>query len=112
MVALTERIAPLADVVCLVHEFINLLEQKNAALVSSWLERARECASGEMQWLARSLTGEQAALEAAVSLPWSNGPVEGVVNKIKLIKRQMYGRAALVTLRSRILTGFGSLHQS
>jgi transposase len=43
------------------------------------------------------------ALKAALLLPWSNGPVEGIVNKIKLIKRQAYGRASFQLLRQRVL---------
>ncbi|WP_169389553.1 transposase [Deinococcus aquatilis] len=46
------------------------------------------------------------ALAAAITLSWSNGPVEGIVNEIKRIKRQMYGRASFETLRARILTAF------
>ncbi len=38
-----------------------------------------------------------------MTLPWSNGPTEGTVNKIKLIKRQMYGRGSFETLRQRVL---------
>ncbi|SEG89523.1 Transposase [Nonomuraea solani] len=40
---------------------------------------------------------------AALALPYSNGPTEGVVNKIKLLKRQTYGKAGLSLLRKRIL---------
>ena len=57
----------------------------------------------DLQTLAISLTREREALLAAMTLPWSNGPTEGIVNKIKLIKRQMYGRASFETLRQRVL---------
>jgi transposase len=43
------------------------------------------------------------AVQAAMSLPWSNGPVEGQIHPIKLIKRQMYGRASFDLLRLRVL---------
>lgn len=43
------------------------------------------------------------AVEAALKLPWSTGPVEGKVNKLKLIKRSMYGRANIDLLRCRII---------
>jgi len=43
------------------------------------------------------------AVRAALSQPWSNGPVEGQVNRLKLLKRQMYGRANFGLLRSRVL---------
>ena len=44
-----------------------------------------------------------AAVTAGLTLPWSSGPVEGHVNRIKMIKRQMYGRANLDLLRRRLL---------
>ena len=44
-----------------------------------------------------------AAVRAAIALPWSNGPVEGEVNRLKTIKRQMYGRAGFDLLRHRVL---------
>lgn len=56
-----------------------------------------------MRSFAVGLTRERAALLAAVTMPWSNGPTEGVVNKIKLVKRQMYGRGSFELLRRRIL---------
>ncbi|GLU48656.1 hypothetical protein Nans01_30070 [Nocardiopsis ansamitocini] len=45
----------------------------------------------------------QDAVRAGLSLPWSSGPVEGNVNRIKMLKRQMYGRAGFVLLRKRVL---------
>ncbi len=49
------------------------------------------------------LTRDRDAVEAALHLPWSNGPVEGQVHRLKLIKRQMYGRASFDLLRLRVL---------
>ena len=46
---------------------------------------------------------DQAAVEAGLSLPWNNGAVEGSVNRLKMIKRQMYGRAGFALLRRRVL---------
>ena len=42
-------------------------------------------------------------MKAAISLPWSNGQVEGHVNRLKMLKRQMYGRAGFELLKSRVL---------
>jgi len=53
--------------------------------------------------LARGLERDAVALKAALLMPRSNGPVEGNVNKIKLIKRQAYGRASFQLLRQRVL---------
>ena len=52
---------------------------------------------------ARGLLRDQDAVLAALKLPWSNGPVEGNVHRLKLIKRQMYGRASFDLLRIRVL---------
>ena len=53
--------------------------------------------------MARGLLRDQAAMRAALQLPYSNGPVEGQVTRLKLLKRQMYGRAKLALLRARFL---------
>jgi hypothetical protein len=60
------------------------------------------CHSNAMK-CASSLLRDQHAVEAALTLPWSNGPVEGHVHRLKLIKRQMYGRASFDLLRLRVL---------
>jgi transposase len=49
------------------------------------------------------ITGELAAVRAALSQPWCNGPVEGQINRLKLLKRQAYGRAEFDLPRSRVL---------
>ena len=51
----------------------------------------------------RGLRKAQPAVTAGLSLPYSNGPAEGVNTKLKLLKRQMYGRAGFALLRRRIL---------
>ena len=51
----------------------------------------------------RGIAADRDAVVAAFTLPWSTGPVEGHVHKIKLLKRQAYGRATLPQLRARIL---------
>jgi transposase len=57
----------------------------------------------ELQSFAAGLRRDKAAVMAALSLPYSNGQVEGQVNRIKLIKRTMYGRANFDLLRQRVL---------
>lgn len=83
-----------------------MLWGKEITAVREWLDLARACGVRDLNVFAESLARDQAALEAAVRLPWSQGPVEGIINKIKLVKRQMYGRASFPTLRSRILLAF------
>jgi transposase len=52
---------------------------------------------------ANSLRDDYAAVQAGVSLPWSTGPVEGQINRLKMLKRQMFGRANIDLLRLRVL---------
>jgi transposase len=52
---------------------------------------------------AQGIRQDEAAVAAAMSEPWSNGPVEGQVNRLKTVKRQMYGRAGFKLLRARVL---------
>jgi len=67
--------------------------------------RERASASGLSCFVlfARGLRADRAAVEAAFSLRWSNGPTEGNVNRLKLIKRQGYGRASFGLLKARVL---------
>jgi transposase len=87
----------------LVLEFSRLLKAKEADRLNAWFESMKASGISDLSRFAVSLERERAALENAVRLPWSNGPVEGTVNRIKLLKRQGYGRASFSLLRKRIL---------
>ena len=52
---------------------------------------------------AKRLSADYEAVRAAVTLSWSNGPVEGQINRLKMLKRTMYGRAGLTLLSRRFL---------
>ena len=56
-----------------------------------------------IETFAAGVRQDEGAVKAALSMPWSNGQTEGQVNKLKLIKRQMYGRASFDLLRRRVL---------
>jgi transposase len=56
-----------------------------------------------MRRFAQSLRADLPAVRAAFKLPWSNGQTEGHVNRLKFLKRQMYGRAGIELLRPRAL---------
>ncbi|WP_083922569.1 transposase [Deinococcus aquatilis] len=71
--------------------------------MNAWLRAARESGFRDVRTFAVGLTRERAALLTAVTLPWSNGKAEGIVNRIKLVKRQMYGRESFELLRRRVL---------
>ena len=81
-------------------EFFRIVRSRDLAAWHEWLEAARHTA---LSRFATGLTRDRDAVEAALHLPWSNGPVEGQVHRLKLIKRQMYGRASFDLLRLRVL---------
>ena len=56
-----------------------------------------------LQRFVRTLRQDLGAVEGAVTEPWSNGPVEGHINRLKMLRRQMYGRAGVELLRARLL---------
>ena len=61
----------------------------------------------ELKAFAKGLLSDFHAVKNALTLPWSNGQVEGQINKLKTIKRQMYGRAGFKLLRKRMILGAG-----
>lgn len=77
----------------------------NAALLSTWITLAQAEGLPHLHAFTRGLEKDRAAVDAALTLPHHNGGTEGVNNKPRLIKRQMYGRASFPLLRHRILLG-------
>ena len=68
-----------------------------------WLQRAQDGAVASLRRFAERLSADHDAVRAAVTLDWSNGQTEGQINRLKAIKRQMYGRAGLDLLERRFL---------
>ncbi|WP_425588713.1 ISL3 family transposase [Streptomyces sanyensis] len=102
--AACHEMTALAD---LIHRFAVLLEPAdgNAALLSTWITSVQAEDLPHLHAFTRGLERDRAAVDAAFTLPHHNGGTEGVNNKTKLIKRQMYGRASFPLLRHRILLG-------
>jgi len=71
--------------------------------LDTWLQQAGHCPLAEFQAFAESLSRDKAAVAMALQSSWSSGQVEGQINRLKLIKRSMYGRAKLDLLRKRVL---------
>ena len=84
-------------------DFRVILAERKADALRSWLERAGKSSLAPVRGFARTLEKDMDAVMNALTLPWSNGPVEGQINKLKLLKRQMYGRAGIELLRRRFL---------
>ena len=68
-----------------------------------WLAEARACGIRPMATFAAGIEQDGAAVRAALTMPWSSGQAEGQINRLKLLKRQSYGRASLDLLRQRVL---------
>jgi transposase len=100
---LREISAEVAEAVGLVEAFASLVRKEGGTTLKDWQEQARNSASIELRRFAEGLERDQTAVQAALEERWSNGPVEGHINRLKAIKRQMYGRAGLVLLRARVL---------
>ncbi len=81
-------------------EFFRIVRQRDMAALTPWFEAAKATALGGF---ASHLARDRDAVEAALKLPWSQGQVEGQVHRLKLIKRQMYGRAGFDLLRLRVI---------
>jgi transposase len=100
---LTAGCPPIAAARDLATEFGRLLRARNVAALDTWHGAAALSEQSEFRALAASLRRDGAAVTAAVREPWSNGQTEGQVNKLEMLKRQMYGRAGLALLRQRML---------
>lgn len=88
----------------LARSFWSMVCERQSAQWSEWLtEAANPAAPVDMRRFASSLKADEAAVKAALSLPWSNGQLEGQINRLKTLKRQMYGRASFHLLRQRFL---------
>jgi transposase len=87
----------------LIHEFTRMVRQREVDGFDSWLHVCRTSTIPEIQNFADGLVRDYAAVKAALSLPWSSGPVEGHINRLKLIKRSGYGRMKMDLLRQRVL---------
>jgi transposase len=93
----------LRQVAALVCQGTLMIRQRQAETLDAWLQACRTSPSVELQNCAEWLRRDYAAVKAALTLPWSSGPVEGHINRLKLIKRSGYGRMKLDLLRQRVL---------
>jgi transposase len=78
-------------------------ERRAVEELDTWLTATQQSGVAEIKALASSLQMDRVAVAAALSLPWSNGQVEGQVNRLKFLKRSMYGSAGYDLLRARVL---------
>ena len=93
----------IAEAITLTQDFAGLVRQRQPAQLEAWLERATASGLNAFKSLANGIRADYEAVKAGVTLPWSTGPVEGQINRLKMLKRQMYGRAGIDLLRQRVL---------
>jgi transposase len=93
------------QVQALAQTFQHLLEQHDLAGLDPWLGAVDQSGIPELTGFAMGLRRDRSAVNAAFNSAWSQGQVEGQVNRIKTTKRSMYGRAKFDLLRQRILHG-------
>jgi transposase len=93
----------LGEVIALAEEFISLVRDRASDRLDPWLNQAVRSTVRPLRSFAKHLSADYEAVRAAVMLDWSNGPVEGQINRLKMVKRSMYGRASLDLLGRRFL---------
>ena len=87
----------------LAHQFLALVRQRMPTVLAPWIEACRSSGIVELKAFAEGLLRDFPVIQAALELPYSNGVTEGHVNRLKTIKRMMYGRASFDLLRRRVL---------
>jgi transposase len=95
--------AEVAEAIDLAQEFATLVRHRQPAQLDAWLQRATASALEAVRRFATGLAEDYAAVQAGVTLPWSTSPVEGHINRLKMLKRHMFGRARLDLLSRRFL---------
>jgi transposase len=94
--AIRGRSDELAAALNLADGFADLIGKRSPQTLGEWLARAEVLSDPDLRRFAEGIRRDEAAVHAAVTETWSNGPVEGHVNRLKTIKHQMYGRAGFV----------------
>ena len=89
--------AAVAEAIDLAEDLTTLIRQRQPAQLDPWLKRAATSTLAALRRFAQGLYADYQAVKAGVTLPWSTGPVEGHINRLKMLKRQMFGRAHQAT---------------
>ena len=92
-----------AEAIARAQDCAPLIRQRQPAQLDPWLQRATASAVDAGRRGAPGLYEDDEAVKAGVTLPWSSGPVEGPLNRLKMLKRHMFGRARLELLSRRFV---------
>jgi transposase len=100
---LRAQAADVAEAIDLAQDFATLVRQRQPTQLDPWLKRATTSTIEALRRFATGLYEDYEAVKAGVTLPWSTSPVEGHINRLKMLKRQMFGRARLDLLSCRFV---------
>jgi transposase len=103
IVEFLQRTPDFATMRHLILSFRSILCHGTVSSLKRWIEEAEQTGIAAIGKFVRQLKRDREAVGHAVEYRWSNGPVEGHINRLKTVKRQMYGRAGFELLRSRVL---------
>jgi transposase len=101
---LTQRDATIATASTLTERFAQMVRERQGAELDRWIAQATQSGIAALQRFAQGLQSDYAAVKAGLTEIWSNGQTEGQINRLKLLKRQSYGRAGFALLRQRVLS--------
>lgn len=100
---LCQEDAQIAQTYELIQQFTTMLREPEGERLDEWLDRVEKQGIPELQSKAFGLKKDYDAVKAGLTLEWSTGQTEGQVHRLKLLKRQMYGRGSFKLLRKRVL---------
>jgi transposase len=95
--------ADIAQAISLAQDFATIVRGRQHEQFDHWLEQAEQSGIAPLVSFAAGLRRDYAAVKAGVTLNYSNGPTEGHINRLKMVKRQMFGRAKLDLLKQRLM---------
>jgi transposase len=99
--AIESGVALLAEARDLIADFQDMIRRKATTELDGWIQRAK---GGLVAAFANGVMKDQGAVAVAFASPWSNGQTEGQIYKLKLVKRQMYGRGKIDLLQARVVS--------
>jgi transposase len=95
---------PIIKTACeLAWEFRRMITARDGKKLNDWIRNAEQSGINELMHFVKGLRADEAAVQAAMEYEWSNGQVEGQINRLKMVKRQMFGRANFDLLKARML---------
>ena len=100
IVAIEESVPTLVQARMLIDRFHAMIRKRTEADLDPWIT---EAGASLIASFATGITRDGPAVRAAITQPWSNGQTEGQITKLKLVKRQMYGRAKIDLLQARLI---------